>query len=109
MPMIEGSALYYDGLSNKQHAVTLRIGATLEIVEGGRMIAGWPFEAAGGRLLEGGLGSAPRAAAAARIAPRLDTRRARRWTPGAGRGARLEGGAFGHAYPARSRRFFGAR
>jgi Zn-dependent protease with chaperone function len=42
--MIEGSALYYDGLSNKQHAVTLRIGSTLEIVEGGRMIAGWPFE-----------------------------------------------------------------
>ncbi|MDF2120543.1 M48 family metallopeptidase [Roseiarcaceae bacterium H3SJ34-1] len=42
--MIEGSALYYDGLSNKQHAVTLRIGATLEIVEDGLMIAGWPFE-----------------------------------------------------------------
>jgi Zn-dependent protease with chaperone function len=44
MPMIEGSALYYDGLSNKQHAVTLRIGATLEIVEDSRMIAGWPYE-----------------------------------------------------------------
>jgi len=42
--MIEGSAVYYDGLSNKPHAVTVRIGGTLEIVENGLMIAGWAYE-----------------------------------------------------------------
>lgn len=41
---IEGPGTFYDGLSNKPHKVVVRLGPTLEIVEDGRVLAGWPYE-----------------------------------------------------------------
>ena len=41
----EGAAVYFDGTSSRKHQVTLRLGAALEIVEDGAVVATWPFEA----------------------------------------------------------------
>jgi len=36
-------AVFYDGTSNRKHSVTLRFGDALDIVEGGAVIATWPY------------------------------------------------------------------
>ena len=41
----EGAAIYFDGTSSRKHQVTLRVGAALEVVEDGAVVATWPFEA----------------------------------------------------------------
>ncbi|HZO48446.1 MAG TPA: M48 family metallopeptidase [Xanthobacteraceae bacterium] len=41
----EVAAVYFDGASSRKHQVTLRVGAALEIVEDGAVVATWPFEA----------------------------------------------------------------
>jgi Zn-dependent protease with chaperone function len=41
----EGPAVYFDGTSSRRHQVTLRLGASLEIVEDGAVVATWPFDA----------------------------------------------------------------
>jgi Zn-dependent protease with chaperone function len=40
---IEGPALYFDGQVARRREVTLRLGASLEIIEGGTRIATWPY------------------------------------------------------------------
>jgi predicted Zn-dependent protease len=41
----EGAAVYFDGASSRKHQVTLRLGAGLDIVEDGAVVATWPFDA----------------------------------------------------------------
>ena len=41
----EGAAVYFDGASSRKHQVTLRLGAGLDIVENGAVVATWPFDA----------------------------------------------------------------
>ena len=41
----QAGAVYFDGTSSRKHQVTLRVGAALEIVEDGAVVATWPFEA----------------------------------------------------------------
>lgn len=41
----EGPAVYFDGTSSRKRQVTLRLGASLEIVEDGVVVAAWPFDA----------------------------------------------------------------
>jgi Zn-dependent protease with chaperone function len=41
----EGAAVYFDGASSRKHQVTLRFGASLDIVHDGVVVASWPFEA----------------------------------------------------------------
>jgi Zn-dependent protease with chaperone function len=40
----EGPAVYFDGTSSRKHHVMLRLGPSLEIVEGGAVVATWPFD-----------------------------------------------------------------
>jgi predicted Zn-dependent protease len=42
--VLEGAAVYFDGASSRKHQVTLRLGASLEIVRDGSVVATWPFE-----------------------------------------------------------------
>lgn len=40
----EGAAVYFDGASSRKRQVTLRLGAGLDIVEDGVVVATWPFD-----------------------------------------------------------------
>lgn len=40
----EGAAAYFDGTSSRKHQVALRLGAGLDIVENGAVVATWPFD-----------------------------------------------------------------
>lgn len=40
----QGAAVYFDGASSRKHQVTLRLGAALDIVRDGSVVATWPFE-----------------------------------------------------------------
>ena len=63
----QGAAVYFDGTSSRKHQVTLRLGAALEIVEDGAVVATWPFEAI--RRADGATGpAAPELLSAAPLA-----------------------------------------
>jgi Zn-dependent protease with chaperone function len=40
----EPDATFYDGVSNRRRTVELRLGPTLDILEGGKLLASWPWE-----------------------------------------------------------------
>ncbi len=40
----EAAGVYFDGTSSRKHQVTLRLGASLEIVADGVVVATWPFD-----------------------------------------------------------------
>jgi Zn-dependent protease with chaperone function len=39
----EGQAVFFDGLSNRKHAVMLRLAEQLELIEAGERVANWPY------------------------------------------------------------------
>lgn len=43
-PVPARSAIYFDGLTNRRHAVALQLGPTVDLIEGGAALASWHYD-----------------------------------------------------------------